>query len=145
MPTTAKRDTTWQYAGDVGPEDHGGKWFRRTTGRQYQVIELTNMDEACGRDNEGHPTYLVELSLVDLDAIDASTLASAVRSCGPDPSEADELTDAWRAVICHDYGCAAPLESWEGDAWGRLIRLARGAARAAIARPREIHNMTRED
>jgi len=137
MPaTTVKPDTTWHYTGDISPEDYGGKWFRRTTGRQFQVIELTNMDEACGRDNEGHDTYVVELALVDLDAIDAETQASALRSCGPeDPSD---LTDAWRAVVCYEYGCKAPLESWEGNAWGRLLRLARGEAHMLRRDAREM-------
>ena len=137
MPaTTVKPDTTWHYTGDISPEDYGGKWFRRTTGRQFQVIELTNMDDACGRDNEGHDKYVVELSLVDLDAIDDATLASAMRSCGPeDPSE---ITDAWRAVVCYEYGCKAPLESWEGNAWSRMLCLARGAAHMLKRDAREM-------
>lgn len=125
---TTKRDTNWQYTGDVNPQGHGGKWFRRTTGRQYQVIELTNMDDACGRDNEGRPTYVVELSLVDLDAIGTEQQAQALRSCGPDDGE--ELPDAWLAVVCYEYGCKAPLESWEGNGSTRMLRDARRAAHA---------------
>lgn len=129
MTTEAKRDTAWQYTGDLSPEDYGGKWLRRVTGRQFQVIELTNMDEAIGeRDNAGCPTYVVELSLVDLDAIDSDTQMRSLHSVGQDPSEATDLTDAWRAIICYEYGCKAPLESWEGYAWGKLLKLARKLA-----------------
>lgn len=137
MTTMTKRDTAWQYTGDLSPEDHGGKWFRRTIGCQFQVIELTNMDDAVGEcDNAGHPTYVVELALVDLDAIDADTQARALQSCGH--SELADLADAWRAVICYEYGCKAPLESWEGDAWGKLLKLARSAAHMLKRDAREM-------
>lgn len=124
-----RKDTQWQFAGDVSWSDYGGKWFRRTTGRRFQVIELTNMNDAVGeRDNEGYDTYVVGLSLVDLDAISADQQASAIRSCGPD--DAAELTDAWRAVVCYEFGCKAPLDSWSGNGYSKLLRAARSAAHA---------------
>lgn len=128
---TTKRDTMWQYNGDVSPEDYGGKWFRRTHDRVFQVIELTNMDDACGRDNAGHDKYVVELSLVDLDAINETAMIAALQSCGYDDNYDDsDLTDAHRVVACYEYGCKAPLDSWEGNAWSKLLRAARSAAHA---------------
>ncbi len=122
----------WQYTGDVSPESYGGKWFRHVSPGVYQVIELTNMDEACGRDNEGSDTYVVELSLVDLASIDTATQASAMHSCGPD--DESELTDDWRAVVCYEYGCKAPLDSWSGNAYSKLLKIARS----------EAHKLTRD-
>lgn len=124
---TNKRDTNWQYSGDVNPQLHGGTWFRRAIARsrQFQFIRLTNMDDACGSDNEGRPTYVVELSLVDLDAIDEQRQENAIRSCGQDGTE---LSDAWRAVACFEYGALAPLESWEGTGSSALLRRARKLA-----------------
>jgi len=134
-----KNDTHWQYSGDVNPQDYGGKWYRRTTGRQYQVIELTNMDDACGRDNEGRPTYVVELALVDLDAIPAKEQESAWRSSGfeldtegvgheisGDPR--NTLRNTMTAIACYEHGCKAPLESWEGNGSTRMLKQARAAA-----------------
>ncbi len=119
--------STWQYTGDVSPESYGGKWFRRVGHGAYQVIELTNMDEACGRDNEGHDTYCVELSLVDLNEIPDAEQQCAIRSCG---MENEILSHAWLAVACYEYGCKAPLESWSGNAYGKLLRQARSMAHA---------------
>lgn len=119
------RPTKWQYTGDVSPEEYGGKWFRCVGARTYQFIELTNMDEACGRDNEGRPTYVVELSLVDLNAIPEDSQTSALECCG---QEDETLEDAWLAVCCYEYGCKAPLESWEGNGFSKLLRAARSEA-----------------
>lgn len=131
MSTNTKPDTHWHYCGDVNPQAYGGKWYRRTHDRSYQFIEIVNMNDACGRDNEGHPTYVVELSLVDLDKIPAKEQTAAWRSCGPDEDyqESDtSLHDLVAAEACHSYGCKAPLESWEGNSSVRLLRVARTAA-----------------
>lgn len=122
----------WQYTGDVSPEDYGGKWYREIAHRVYQVIELTNMGEACGRDNEGHPTYVVELSLVDLGVLTPKQIDDAYRSCGwelPESMTQGER-DAATAIMCFEYGCKAPLDSWEGNNYGKLLRTARSQAHA---------------
>lgn len=120
----------WQYQGDVNPQSHGGKWYRRVGVSTYQVIELTNMDDAVGRrDNEGYPTYVVELSLVDLYQIPSEVQKSALRSCGPDLAEYEsELHDQITAIACYEYGAKAPLESWSGNGSTRLLREARKLA-----------------
>ncbi len=83
------------------------------------------MDEACGSDNDGHETYVVELFLVDLSAIGEKEQASALRSRG---AEDEDMSDAWLAVCCYEYGLKAPLESWSGNAYGKLLRAARSLA-----------------
>lgn len=122
----------WQYQGDINPQDYGGKWYRRVGVSTYQVIELTNMNDACGRrDNEGYPTYVVELSLVDLSQIPVEVQESAWRSCGPDLTACyeSELRDQITAIACYEYGAKAPLESWSGNGSTRLLREARKLAK----------------
>jgi hypothetical protein len=118
-----KSDKQWQYAGDISPEDYGGKWFRRTHARVFQVIELEN----CKEWGDGASGYYVSLSLVDLDKLGPKEIASARRCCG---IEDETLDDAWLAVTCYEYGCKAPLDSWSGNAYGRLLREARREAHA---------------
>jgi hypothetical protein len=126
MTNTRKTNNprNWQYTGDVSPEEYGGKWFRQVAPKIWQIIELTNMNEACGRDNEGYDTYFVELSLVDLNAIPDKEIQSARESC----DIPDDALESWLAVGCYEYGLKAPLESWSGPAFGRLLRAARSAA-----------------
>ncbi len=121
-----RRIGPWAYTGDVSPEDYGGKWYRRVAPGTYQVIELTNMDDACGRDNEGHDPYVVELSLVDLTTIPLDVQHSAMRSCGID----EVIPQDHLAIVCYEHGCKAPLESWSGRAWSKLLRAARSEAHA---------------
>lgn len=146
----------WRYSGDVNALDYGGKWIRQVAGPglsprrdasvlAFQVIELTNMDEACGRDNAGCARYVVDLSEVDLSSVPGKTLASALRSWGYEVDEADPPTPMDLAEMCHAYGAKAPLESYEGSNARGLLRDARRAANAmrgetaahkrALARP----------
>lgn len=127
----------WEYSGDVNRSDYGGTDFAHIGARRWIFVELMNMDEACGRDNEGQPRYVCEVSMVDLDALSVETIASAVRSCGPSYRGPDgewhqdtNLSDAALAEICKSYGAAAPLESDSGDNWRELVRAARRAARS---------------
>lgn len=129
----------WQYQGDANPQDYGGKWYRRVNVSTYQVIELTNMDDACGRDNDGCSTYVVELSLVDLSQIPAEVQKSALRSCGPDLTEYDaQLHEEITAIACYEYGAKAPLESWSGNNSTRMMRSARKLASELKRDQREL-------
>lgn len=115
----------WEYSGDVNMLDYGGKFIRHVGGRRYHVVELTNMDEACGRDNQGRDRYVVELSEVDLDTADVQ---AAYSSCGPGKDIAD-IADIWLAEMVHGYGQKAPLGSWEGDNGHRLLREAKAESK----------------
>jgi hypothetical protein len=121
----------WQYSGDVNRADYGGTDMRQIGPRLFQFIELLNMDEACGRDNEGQPRYVVELSHVDLAALAPDTIKRAIESCGYTdmPANTDALTrDMADAEACKSYGAAAPLGSWSGNNWHKLLREARREA-----------------
>jgi len=76
----------WSYSGDVDMLSYGGRFIRHVAARRYHVIEFTNMDDACGSDNEGKPPYVVELREIDLDACD---VRGAAHSCGFDETDAD--------------------------------------------------------
>lgn len=111
--------------------DYGGKWIARASypKRQYYVVELTDMDEACGSDNDGHPRYVAELSYVNLDEVTAATLKSAKESCGW-----EDMPDDDRALVevLHSYGAKAPLGSDSSDNWREsVIRMKREAYQLA--------------
>lgn len=119
------RTIKWQYSGDVNMLDYGGKNMRHTTGKQFQFVELINMDEACGRDNDGQPKYVVELRMVDLNALSDSTIKSALNCCGQDGRD---LPNMAVAECCDSYGAHAPLESYSGNNARKLLRQAYRAA-----------------
>jgi len=120
------RNSKWQYNGDVNMLDYGGTDSRWIGGRRYQFLELINMDDACGRDNEGQPKYAVELRLVDLCVIGQSNMDSALGCCGMETEK--ELTDEMLAGACNSYGCHAPLGNWTGNNAGQMMREARKMA-----------------
>lgn len=121
--------TKWQYTGDVNMLDYGGKNFRRSGKRQFQFVELINMDEACGRDNRGQPKYHVELRLVDLDAVPAKEQQRAMESCGYKTkldNEGDDIPpdDLFLAEMCDSHGVHAPLGQWNGNNARAMLRTA---------------------
>lgn len=95
-------------------------------GNKFYFIEITDMDDACGRDNEGQPTFVCELSLVDLDLISPKALKSALKSCGWE--EMPHTPDAYAEAL-HSYGNRAPLGSWSGNGRQKIHREARREAR----------------
>lgn len=133
---------TWITGGDISPFDYGGTWTRHVAGRRYHVIVLDNMDEACGRDNEGQPRYVVQVREVDLDA---APVRAAAESCGPGWPVPDGTPDAALTECVSYYGAYAPLWNSSGDNGHALIRQAKrisrelssdaGAYERAMSRP----------
>lgn len=98
------------FTGDADWLGYGGTWSRHIPGtRRYHFIRLDNMDEACGRDNEGRHTYHVQLLEVDMDAVSEDQINSAMECCGTDDSSG--LTDEECAGLVFEYGIASPLHS----------------------------------
>jgi hypothetical protein len=120
----------WIYSGDVNWVDYGGKWIRKVSPGTFQIIEFMNMDEACGRDNEGQSKYSVELDLVDLNAIGPKEVASALSYIGAEGEkwESDSIREITTAEALHSYGCKAPIEQWNGNNARKLLREARSMA-----------------
>jgi hypothetical protein len=123
------RPTKWQAFGDSNPLEYGGGFWRKVAPRTFQFVELTNMDEATGADNEGQPRYVVELALVDLNAIPAKELESARKSCGWEDAPD---TDTALAEMVYQYGLRAPLGSWSGNNAGKLLRAAKSEAHSLL-------------
>lgn len=87
--------------GDVNWLAYGAVWGRKIAPRRYHFIELTNMEEARGRDNAGQPTYYLTLCEVDLGEVPE-------RCCGLD-DDAPTLSEDAVADAVRSYGVAAPL------------------------------------
>lgn len=103
-------------------DDTNSLYIRRLNDDRYQLVELIDMEDACGRDNEGHPKYVAELSEVDLSEIGMSTKKGALNFCGLE----DETVSAETLVEClHAYGAKAPLENWSGNNRSKLVREAK--------------------
>lgn len=118
--------------GDVNWKDYGGKWYKPVAGTtRYHIIEFTNMDEACGRDNDGCPPYVVELSEVDTDN---DQLEDAMRCCGFDDAEYQRDSPA-AAEALHSYGAKSPL--WESGATGNAFKALAAAKRESRALMRD--------
>ena len=96
------------------PDGYGnGTWGRRVAGGMFHVIEVTDMDDACGRDNEGNPKYVVELTVVDIDAITDKRYQEAKRSYGVD--DMDDSDPRTRAEVLHGARAKGMLHSVSTD------------------------------
>lgn len=96
------------------PDGYGnGTWGRHVSGGMFHVIEVTDMDDACGRDNEGSPKYVVELTVVDIDAITDKHHQEAKKSYGVD--DMDDSDPRTRAEVLHGAGAKGMLRSVSTD------------------------------
>ena len=117
---TKMSDWKEMYA-DVNWSDYGGKWAYPCPRKAlaWYVLDFTNMDDACGRDNEGQDTYLCEVNYVDLTKVSQSQLQSAVESCGPSREDFEDMAVPDRCFVSmiavHDYGIKAPLYTASGN------------------------------
>ena len=76
---------------------------------RFHFIQVIDMNEACGRDNEGQPKYVCELCEVDLDLITDKHKKEALGFSGDTTNTTlspEELADR-----CQEYGVKAPLFS----------------------------------
>jgi hypothetical protein len=74
-----RKDYNFHFlTGDVNFRDYGGKWYRREDDTNFTVIEMVNMEDACGDISKGK--YLALISEVSLD--DPVRNADALKCCG---------------------------------------------------------------
>jgi len=59
----------------------GGLYLRHLREHVYHFIKWDDMDDACGRDNEGQPRYCAELKEIDVDIVTNSQIAETIESC----------------------------------------------------------------
>lgn len=117
--------------GDINWLQYGGKWVSKKLNNgefdYWLVIELINMDDACGRDNEGRPTYNVSLSAVSPDQAGEENVKRALASCGLENTE-DEVTDLMKVEMLHGYGISALIWQCDGNNAKKLLKEARQKA-----------------
>jgi len=118
------KPTKWLTLADGGSDT----WLhmRRVGRRAYQFIEATDMHSVTGELYGDH--YVVEVVLVDLEAIPRQQIDAAKASCGYDTEE----TDAAVAEMCFQHGCKAFLWSGSGGNRTRLQRSARSEAHSLL-------------
>lgn len=108
----------------------GGKFIRQVGIKSFQIIEWIDMDDACGRDNEGQPRYVVDLGFVDLSKLSTAQIEGAMESCGFGRDMVGDLNAI--AEACHSYGYKAPLWSTQTNARVRGIAEAKREANALL-------------
>lgn len=124
----------WKAAYEDTP---GGLYWRRRSeynSLQYLFAEVIDMDDACGRDNEGQPQFVWEAYLVDLSILSPEEMTRAVES-GIGVGTLAEIHDKHGkqayldaiAEACFQYGTRGPLDS------GSCSRFEWGRARAIAA------------
>jgi hypothetical protein len=100
-------------------DDNTSLHVRQVAPRRFHYIEVIDMDDACGRDNEGQPCYVGSLSEVDLNQVSSDQLRQARKSCGwEDMPETDEAN----AEACNSYGNKAPLHEVSTGSRDRAFR-----------------------
>lgn len=120
-----------ELSGDVNWKDYGCKLISPKLNNgdfdYWLVIEFTNMDDACGRDNEGQAPYHVGISAVSPSEAGPSKLASALDCCGMEGGEAagNELA---QVEALHSYGVRSELWQSSGSNAGKLMVEARKQA-----------------
>lgn len=121
--------------GDVNWLEYGAKWVspKLNNGEfdYWIVMEFTNMDEACGRDNAGQPKYDVSLSAVSPHQAGEENIRRAYDSCGLTDEQRETATSLALVECLHSYGVSALLWQSSGNNAHKLLREARHQATCA--------------
>jgi hypothetical protein len=94
-------------SGDINYKDYGGRWYRKEDDHLFTVIEMVNMDNACG--DTSHGKYLCIVNEVSID--DPIKNADALNCCGVSLTDAmdnielliDSLVSYGSNTICSNY------------------------------------------
>jgi len=103
--------------GDVNWQDYGGKWYRQLDDTTYHVIELINMWDATGEEEQDK--YVVELREIDLLKLPESQIKSAIGSCSW--INDDNLDFRLMLEAIHGYGYGAPMGDYSGNNYSKLL------------------------
>ena len=110
--------------------DAGGKWARKLGSRgRYHFVEMIDWEDH-GRDwkKDGAPRYIGELSEVDVLSASEKTMKSALDCCGGADwinERPADMREMYTAEVLFDYGCRAPLDSFEMGSWRQAVRAAK--------------------
>lgn len=118
--------------GDCNWLDYGGKWVSKKLNNgefdYWLVLEFTNMDDACGRDNEGQSKYNVCLSAVSPSEAGNEKMHSAFACMGMEEEHDAQKNPLVQVEALHSYGIYAPLWQKDGNNAHKLLREARKQA-----------------
>lgn len=118
------------YTGDRDYLSFGGIWVRQIDPLRFHFLRLDNMNEACGQDNEGLPTYHVYLGEVDLSTVPAQEIASALRCMGIEDEETARALSLESVAGCvFEYGLYAPLHEVSSNNAHKAIRECKAESR----------------
>jgi len=113
----------WSWlTGDADFKDYDGAWYRHLNGGKYLVIQMNNTSGAGWDDN-----YMVEVQFTDLSVVPQKAIAKAIKVRGSDNTTLDDAVSVLEALSL--YGTMAPLRSWEGNNYRRLLRMAKKYSR----------------
>lgn len=114
-------------SGDVNWMDYGGKWISQKLNNgdfdYFLVLELLNMDDACGRDNEGQPKYHVCVAAVSPHEAGEPNVEKALEGYGD-----FDVDDVMKVEALHTYGISAPVYQKAGNNALKLMKEARKEA-----------------
>ncbi len=121
---TIRQDRKYHWlTGDVNWKDYGGKWYRYDGYSCYTIIELINMDDACGDVSDGK--YLVIVSDISLSDVSLSTVQSAYRSCGIAATEETMKDQLFLLEVLHGYGACDNIANKYGNNYLKLMKWAK--------------------
>lgn len=117
--------------GDVNWIDYGGKWISNKLNNgefdYWLVIDFVNMDDACGRDNEGRSKYNVSLSAVSPSQAGEDNISKAMDGWGG-ISEELKSDPVIQVEALHGYRLSAQVWSDGSNNARKLLKEARKAA-----------------
>lgn len=116
--------------GDVNYSEHGGTWYKRIGQHVYHVMELSPWVKADGKE------FIASLSEIDLLQVSEELLSDALESSGYSNKPTDELI---QLECLHLDGYGAPLNSWLGKNWKKLMTEARKLSATLVYLPRLRH------
>lgn len=95
----------------------------------WLVLELINIDDACGRDNEGQSKYNVSLSCVSPGEAGQKNIDKARQSYYGWEDGTNTLSDLELVEMLHSYGVSARLWQSNGNNARKLLKEAKQQAK----------------
>lgn len=134
-------DTKFHFlTGDRDVRQCGGKWYRQLDDTTYHVIELINMWDATGEEDQSQ--YNVSLAEIDLMNYSEKSIKSAVDSCGYVDND-NPLNVLMVIEAIHSYGQYAPMGDWNGDNYKQLLKQAKNESHRLDDRDYHVAQMNR--
>lgn len=113
----------------VDHSSHCGTWISPKCNNgefdYWMVLELIDMDDACGTDNDGNPRYCVSLGVVAPSQVSKEDMQRAMCCCGIQDGPEQPPLRAYQAVEClYSYGIYAQVWTQSSNNFKSLIKAA---------------------